>query len=89
MCDRASASFPIGLSGAGGRRIGRGRPRQAIEPDRRIHFSIRCMLCVPRPRGLHEIGDVPKSPVPVLTALVHVSGDKSDMRGIKTGWSPS
>jgi hypothetical protein len=32
---------------------------------------------------LHEIGDVPKSPVPVLTALVHVSEDKSDMRGIK------
>jgi len=38
---------------------------------------------------LHEIGDVPKSPVPVLTALVHVSEDKSDMRGIKAGWSPS
>jgi len=35
---------------------------------------------------LHEIGDVPKSPVPVLTALVHVSEDKSDMRGIKRGW---
>jgi hypothetical protein len=32
---------------------------------------------------LQEIGDVPKSPVPVLTALVHVSEDKSDMRGIK------
>ena len=32
---------------------------------------------------MHEIGDVPKSPVPVLTALVHVSEDKSDMRGIK------
>jgi hypothetical protein len=38
---------------------------------------------------LHEIGNVPKSPVPVLTALVHVSEDKSDMRGIKAGWSPS
>jgi hypothetical protein len=38
---------------------------------------------------LQEIGDVPKSPVPVLTALVHVSEDKPDMRGIKAGWSPS
>ena len=65
------------------------RPRQAIEPDRRFHFSIRCCaLCSDAPR-LQEIGDVPKSPVPVLTALVHVSEDKSGMRGIKAGWSPS
>ena len=79
--ENAGLASRLGLSGPGGRCIGRGLTTPGIELDRRIIFRSAVVLCVPRPHvngsdeqtarlSCTKIGDVPKSPVPMLAPLV-------------------
>ena len=90
MRDRCKRQLPDRVVRAGGRRFGRGptTPGNRTGPPHSFSDPLLCLV-FRGPEGCTKIGDVPKSPVPVLTALVHVSEDKPDMRGIKAGWSPS